>query len=49
LRCATCGLGLKDCAGHFGVVKLPLPVFHPVWVFSVCAGCSLFQECTAWV
>jgi DNA-directed RNA polymerase III subunit RPC1 len=29
-RCHTCGLGLKDCAGHFGLVKLPLPVFHPV-------------------
>ena len=33
-RCATCGLGLKECAGHFGFVKLPLPVFHPVCPFS---------------
>lgn len=27
-KCATCGLQLKDCAGHFGYIKLPLPVFH---------------------
>jgi len=29
-RCQTCGLQLKECAGHFGFVKLPLPVFHQV-------------------
>ena len=27
-RCETCGLGLSDCAGHFGVVTLEMPVFH---------------------
>jgi DNA-directed RNA polymerase III subunit RPC1 len=27
-RCETCGLELADCAGHFGHVKLALPVFH---------------------
>jgi len=27
-QCATCGLGLKDCNGHFGHVKLALPAFH---------------------
>jgi DNA-directed RNA polymerase III subunit RPC1 len=26
--CATCGLGLDGCSGHFGVVRLHLPVFH---------------------
>lgn len=29
-RCTTCGLQLKECAGHFGYIKLPLPVFHQV-------------------
>ena len=27
-RCATCSLPLSDCNGHFGHVKLVLPVFH---------------------
>ncbi|KAI7041256.1 beta and beta-prime subunits of DNA dependent RNA-polymerase [Hortaea werneckii] len=26
--CQTCGQGLKECNGHFGHVKLSLPVFH---------------------
>ena len=26
--CGTCGLGLKDCNGHFGHVRLALPCFH---------------------
>ncbi|KAK3332400.1 hypothetical protein B0T19DRAFT_415537 [Cercophora scortea] len=26
--CTTCNLPLADCSGHFGHVKLPLPVFH---------------------
>ena len=26
--CATCGGKLIDCAGHFGYIKLVLPVFH---------------------
>jgi DNA-directed RNA polymerase III subunit RPC1 len=26
--CATCKRKLTDCAGHFGYIKLPLPVFH---------------------
>jgi DNA-directed RNA polymerase III subunit RPC1 len=26
--CGTCGLKLADCAGHFGYIKLELPVFH---------------------
>ena len=27
-RCETCGLELADCTGHFGHVRLALPVFH---------------------
>eukprot|EP00198_Chlamydomonas_reinhardtii_P014024 XP_001703361.1 predicted protein [Chlamydomonas reinhardtii] len=26
--CETCGHKLADCAGHFGYIKLELPVFH---------------------
>lgn len=26
--CETCGLPLANCVGHFGYVKLELPVFH---------------------
>jgi DNA-directed RNA polymerase III subunit RPC1 len=28
LNCSTCGGKLQDCAGHFGYIKLELPVFH---------------------
>ncbi|KAL6921658.1 hypothetical protein FSHL1_005627 [Fusarium sambucinum] len=27
-RCSTCQESLKDCNGHFGHVRLPLPAFH---------------------
>lgn len=26
--CETCGLSQQHCIGHFGYVKLSLPVFH---------------------
>ncbi|KAK0564078.1 DNA-directed RNA polymerase III subunit C1 (rpo31) [Tilletia horrida] len=26
--CTTCGLRTQDCTGHFGYIKLVLPVFH---------------------
>jgi len=26
--CETCNLKLADCAGHFGYIRLELPVFH---------------------
>jgi DNA-directed RNA polymerase III subunit RPC1 len=26
--CHTCGLGLRECAGHYGYIRLALPVFH---------------------
>ncbi|KAL1590620.1 hypothetical protein WHR41_00821 [Cladosporium halotolerans] len=45
--CATCGEGLKDCSGHFGHVKLVLPVFHYGYfkkimeiLHCVCKECS---------
>ncbi|KAK4159323.1 DNA-directed RNA polymerase III subunit RPC1 [Cladorrhinum sp. PSN259] len=27
-KCSTCNQGLNECPGHFGHVRLPLPVFH---------------------
>ena len=26
--CETCGESIQDCVGHFGVIRLALPVFH---------------------
>lgn len=26
--CETCGQALADCTGHFGYIRLELPVFH---------------------
>ncbi|CAI2350380.1 unnamed protein product [Caenorhabditis sp. 36 PRJEB53466] len=45
--CATCGLGLTDCVGHFGYFDLDVPVFH-VGFFKltiqllqcICKNCS---------
>lgn len=28
INCATCGLNMTDCAGHFGYIELEYPVFH---------------------
>ena len=45
--CATCKRKLVDCAGHFGYIKLALPVFHIGYLRhtlhilqSVCKTCS---------
>jgi DNA-directed RNA polymerase III subunit RPC1 len=45
--CGTCGLRLADCAGHWGVVQLELPVYHIGFLKatiavlqSVCKCCS---------
>ncbi|KAJ3055717.1 hypothetical protein HK097_009602 [Rhizophlyctis rosea] len=27
-KCDTCGEGLQDCVGHYGVIRLVLPVYH---------------------
>ncbi|KAK4900819.1 DNA-directed RNA polymerase III subunit C1 (rpo31) [Elasticomyces elasticus] len=46
-HCKTCGLGLKECNGHFGQVKLALPAFHYGYLKKimevlscVCKDCS---------
>ena len=45
--CGTCKKGLTDCPGHFGYIRLELPVFHPGFfkhavgiLQSVCKRCS---------
>lgn len=45
--CETCKKALADCPGHFGYVKLELPVFHVGYfkhtvniLQSVCKECS---------
>lgn len=45
--CATCKRKLVDCAGHFGYIKLALPVFHIGFLKHtlhilqcICKGCS---------
>ncbi|KAK9865213.1 hypothetical protein WJX84_010418 [Apatococcus fuscideae] len=51
--CSTCGQKLQDCTGHFGHVKLALPVFHIGYhkdtiqlLQCICKTCSrvLLQE-----
>ena len=47
MSCETCGCRLADCAGHFGHIKLELPVFHIGYYKSIlntlqniCKTCS---------
>ncbi|KUL85806.1 hypothetical protein ZTR_07379 [Talaromyces verruculosus] len=46
--CLTCGLGHKDCNGHFGHVKLVLPAFH-IGYFKRVIGILqvICKECSA--
>lgn len=46
-KCETCGKGLADCVGHYGVVELELPVFHTGYfrailniLHCICKTCS---------
>ncbi|TNJ30705.1 DNA-directed RNA polymerase subunit A [Giardia muris] len=46
-RCETCGRDVQTCVGHFGHIKLTLPVFHPAllpdirnFLSMVCHHCS---------
>jgi DNA-directed RNA polymerase III subunit RPC1 len=38
--CATCGLRLQDCIGHFGYIELPLPVYHPGFFKAIATACN---------
>eukprot|EP00741_Cyanophora_paradoxa_P024410 tig00022075_g23569.t1 len=45
--CGTCGCRMADCAGHFGYIKLELPVFHVGYfkailgvLQNICKTCS---------
>ncbi|ETN45413.1 uncharacterized protein HMPREF1541_09244 [Cyphellophora europaea CBS 101466] len=42
-ECRTCGLKLQHCNGHFGNIKLVLPVFH-VGYFKKDCSCILLSE-----
>lgn len=46
-RCGTCNDSLQNCNGHFGYVRLPLPVFHIGYLRyiisilqNICKGCG---------
>ncbi|BAM41903.1 DNA-directed RNA polymerase III largest subunit RPC1 [Theileria orientalis strain Shintoku] len=47
MTCETCGKGLIECIGHWGYVKLELPVFHVGFfkyviqvLYCICKKCS---------
>lgn len=33
--CSTCGLTIKDCAGHFGSISLAVPILHPLFTEEI--------------
>eukprot|EP01053_Blabericola_migrator_P008140 Blabericola_migrator_1__8139@NODE_41_length_17267_cov_152_291279_g37_i0_p1_GENE_NODE_41_length_17267_cov_152_291279_g37_i0NODE_41_length_17267_cov_152_291279_g37_i0_p1_ORF_typecomplete_len1691_score330_99RNA_pol_Rpb1_5/PF04998_17/9e124RNA_pol_Rpb1_2/PF00623_20/2_3e69RNA_pol_Rpb1_1/PF04997_12/7_4e68RNA_pol_Rpb1_3/PF04983_18/7_9e03RNA_pol_Rpb1_3/PF04983_18/3_4e29RNA_pol_Rpb1_3/PF04983_18/1_3e03RNA_pol_Rpb1_4/PF05000_17/3_4e25_NODE_41_length_17267_cov_152_291279_g37_i024127484 len=46
-RCQTCGGTWDDCVGHWGYVKLPVPVFHAGYfkhlisiLYCICKSCG---------
>ena len=48
--CGTCHMGKVDCPGHFGHIRLPLPVFHPILfdnmyeiLLGTCVTCENFH------
>lgn len=42
VSCASCGLNLKKCPGHFGHIELSLPVPHPLCLRTILS----FLRCT---
>ncbi|KAF2073163.1 hypothetical protein CYY_005516 [Polysphondylium violaceum] len=53
VTCTTCGLNIVDCVGHFGYIKLQLPVFHIGYFKNImnilqmickCCGCILLDD-----
>ncbi|OTA70487.1 beta and beta-prime subunits of DNA dependent RNA-polymerase [Hypoxylon sp. EC38] len=45
--CATCGLRLQDCTGHFGHVRLPLPAFHIGYIkFTITILQNICKDCS---
>jgi DNA-directed RNA polymerase beta' subunit len=51
IACGSCRKGIKECPGHFGFMRLALPVIHPLTVFqkkilmllrAFCHDCSKF-------
>ena len=46
--CETCGLRLAECAGHFGVLQLTLPVFHVGFFKATCQALAcICKSCSA--
>ena len=45
--CGTCGLNYVHCPGHMDNIKLPLPVYHPVFFSSLykLLQCTCFNCC----
>ncbi|KAH9892352.1 hypothetical protein F4778DRAFT_317731 [Xylariomycetidae sp. FL2044] len=45
--CSTCNLKLADCTGHFGHVRLPLPVFHIGYLkFTITILQEICKDCS---
>ncbi|KAK8963474.1 DNA-directed RNA polymerase D subunit 1 [Platanthera guangdongensis] len=51
-QCTTCGsTSVKECDGHFGVIKLPISVYHPYFLpeivhilNQICPGCKSIRQ-----
>ena len=42
IACATCGLSIIDCVGHFGSINLVEPVVHPLYYKQVISFLKCF-------
>ena len=43
--CMTCQLPAQSCPGHFGFVRLPFPVLHPLYLKQIITFLKIFCNC----
>lgn len=47
--CETCGQALADCTGHFGYIRLELPVFHIGYFKNTVQILQVGRKTISWV
>lgn len=45
--CSSCGNINKNCPGHFGYIKMPVPLYHPMYFRNIVTYMNIFcSECS---
>jgi DNA-directed RNA polymerase II subunit RPB1 len=48
VRCSTCGNTWFGCPGHHGVIRLPIPMYHVLYIDAVYKILQCFCWCCSW-